>query len=258
MNARKDDAASLSGAYVLGALDEAEKARFEAHLAESEESRHELTELADTAVLLGMAVEPETPPASLKASIMAQLDSTPQLPRITEQQQLPDVAEFSGPAAAKAQQRWFTRPANMLIAAAAAVVLVVGGGAVASSLLTNTEQQQAADQLAAINAADDSQRAAAEVAGGGTATLVWSEELGSAALMVDDLEPLPSSKVYELWYIDDNGARPAGTFSVGDSGSTWRVLDGQMAKGDSVGVTIEPAGGSPEPTTNPIVAITSA
>jgi len=257
MTPRKDDAASLSGAYVLNALDQAEKARFESHLEESEESRHELTELTDTAVLLGMAVDPETPPPSLKASIMAQLDSTPQLPRLTETK-LPDVAEFSGPAAAKAQQRWFTRPANMLIAAAAAVLLVVGAGAVGSSLLSNTEQQQAADQLAAINAADDSQRAAAEVVGGGTATLVWSEELASAAVMVDDFEPLPSSKVYELWYIDSDGARPAGTFSVGDSGSTWRVLDGEMAEGDTVGVTIEPAGGSKQPTTDPIVAITSA
>ena len=257
MTSRKDDVASLSGAYVLGALDAADTARYEAHLAESEESRQELTELADTAVLLGMAVPPVTPPPALKAAIMAQLGSTPQLPR-DDAPKRPDVTQFSGKAQAKAQQRWFTRPAGVLIAAAAAVVLVLGAGVVSTTLIQNTEQQQAADQLAAINAAADSQRAAAEVEGGGIATLVWSHELKSAALMVDGVEALPSHQVYELWFIDEQGARPAGTFTVGETGSTWRVLDGDMASGDTVGVTVEPAGGSPAPTTDPIVAIASA
>ena len=64
--------------------------------------------------------------------------------------------------------------------------------------------------------------------------------------------------MYELWYIGESGARPAGTFSVSESGATWRVLDGDMVAGDMVGVTVEPRGGSEQPTTDPIVAIESA
>ncbi|MEP6482127.1 MAG: anti-sigma factor, partial [Rhodoglobus sp.] len=85
-----------------------------------------------------------------------------------------------------------------------------------------------------------------------------STGLRSAALIVDGLAELPADKVYELWYIDGSGARGAGTFTVGSAGSTWRVLDGTMRAGDTVGVTVEPAGGSKAPTTDPIVKIASA
>lgn len=258
MTPRKHDVENLTGAYVLHALDEDEATRFETHLGESEQTRAEVTELSDTAVLLGLAVEPVTPPASLKASIMAQLDSTPQLPR-EDVAVAPVDARFTGAAQAKAQARWFSRPVTALVAAAAAVVLIVGGGVAVSSISNNMQYQQAqADQLAAINAASDSQRVISEVDGGGSATLVWSAELGSSVLMVDGFEALPADKVYELWYINSDGARPAGTFTVGESGSTWRVLDGTMGAGDAVGVTVEPVGGSESPTTVPIVSIASA
>lgn len=256
MTPRKNDAASLSGAYALDALDDVDRKRFEKHFAESEETRNELTELSDTAVLLGLAVAPVAPPAHLKANIMDALSTTSQLVPLPVVEQAPE--QFAGKAEARAQARWFTRPATALAAVAAAVALIFGGGALASSLNQNTQQQAQADKLAAINAASDSQRIVADVASGGSATLVWSAELKTSALIMDGLKPLPAGKVYELWYIDSTGARSAGFFAAGASGSTWRVLDGTMAKGDTVGVTVEPAGGSKKPTTAPVVAITSA
>lgn len=256
MTPRKDDAASLSGAYVLDALDDIDRKRFEKHLVESEETRNELTELSDTAVLLGLAVAPVDPPAHLKANIMDALMSTPQLAPLPVVEAVPE--QFAGKAETKAQARWFTRPVTALAAAAAAVALIFGGGALATSINQNTQQQAQADQLAAINSASDSRRIVADVTGGGSATLVWSSTMASSALIMDGVAPLASGKVYELWYIDSSGARPAGTFTVGTSGSTWRVLTGKMGKGDTVGVTIEPAGGSTKPTTAPVVAITSA
>lgn len=255
MSPRKDDAASLSGAYALNALSPEERELFEAHLLESEATRSEVTELSDTAVVLGLAVDPVDPPASLKASILSQLDATPQLPR-------EEVAASEPPrlgrAATTAQVRWFTRPIAALTAVAAGLALIVGGGVVANQIGQSTFQQAQADQLAAINAADDSQRVVAAIDGGGTATLVWSTDLKSSALIVDGLAALPASSVYELWYIDAAGARPAGTFSVGDAGNTWRVLDGTMGFGDVVAVTVEPAGGSTVPSSDPIVQLASA
>lgn len=244
-----DDAANLSGLYALDALNADERAQLEAHLVGSEESRAEVTELTDTAVLLGLAVTPVAPPAALKSSIMAQLATTPQVPA---------EYSFGGAAEARARARWFTRPVVALAAAAASVALIVGGGLVSTTILTNNYLAAQADQLAAIEAADDSQRAAVELDGGGTATLVWSAELASSALIVDGLEPLTASEVYQLWYINEAGARSAGTFTVNTAGSTLRVLDGALARGDTVGVTVEPRGGSEAPTTDPVVVITSA
>lgn len=248
---------NLSGSYALNGLDAADLAEFEAHLGQSPATRDEVTELTDTAVLLGLAVEPVQPSAGLKASIMDRLDAHPQLPVVASSAAASSSA-FESPAGRKAQARWFTRPVTALAAVAAAIALFVGGGVITTSLAQNSFAQQQADQLAAINSADDAQRASVDLADGGTATLVWSNTLLSSALIVDGLAPLPADRTYELWYINDAGARPAGTFGVVDSGSTWRVLDGTMKAGDTVGVTVEPRGGSDAPTTDPVVVIASA
>jgi anti-sigma-K factor RskA len=253
----RTDLSVLSGSFALNALDPADETAFEAHLAVSEDARDEVTELSDTAVLLGKAVAPIAPPASLKASIMAQLDATPQdsvAPSLTA---LPAAASRPGSAAARAERRWYTSPMATLAGAAAVVALIVGGNVLVGSFNPGVHQVQG-DQLAAITAAVDSHRRAAQITGGGSATLVWSNEMGRSALIVDGLPPLPADKTYELWYIDSAGERPAGTLSVADAGSTWQVLDGAMKVGDTVGVTVEPAGGSPAPTTTPIVTIASA
>lgn len=253
MTPRKDDLNNLSGAYVLNALDEAEARAFEAHLADSEDARTEATGLGDTAVLLGLAVDPVTPPASLKASIMAQIATTPQLPAVVE-----DAPPVFGAAESKARARWFAKPVNAIIGVAAAVALIIGGGVAVQAINSGVTQQQAANQLAAIQSADDAQSIKAPVASGGTATLVYAASLESAALIVDGMRTLPADKVYELWYINGDGARPAGTFTVGSDGKMWQVLDGTMKKGDTVGVTVEPHGGSQTPTTDPVLVVTTA
>lgn len=78
---QRSDLTTSSGAYVLNSLDPHEQHEFEAQLAESEELRNEVTELTDTAVLLGMAVAPVAPSPELRDSIMSRLASTPQLSR---------------------------------------------------------------------------------------------------------------------------------------------------------------------------------
>jgi anti-sigma-K factor RskA len=276
-----------SGAYVLNALSPSEAHEFQSHLAESETTRNEVTEMSDTAVLLGLAVTPVQPSAGLKANLMSQIASMPQLPRdVAPIRSLPQrsaetvapVASESAPAemttptatesapqalsatSAKTSARWFNRPIIALTSVAAAVALIIGAGAV-TSLMGNDPgiEQQQADALAAITSAEDMQRTAAEVSTGGTATLVWSEELGSSAMIVDGVAELPEGSTYELWYIDAAGtATPAGLFNVSDSDRTLAVLEGKMDVGDTVGVTVEPEGGSSAPTTAPIVAIASA
>ena len=281
------DMALNSGAFVLNALGQAEIDAFEAHLAESETTRNEVTELNDTAIILALAVDPVQPSARLKASLMSQLASTPQLPREIPAVQTvvtPAAQNFSAPGdpsdgrpsestrpvgsdsadvpaalSGKVRARWFNRPVIALTAVAAAFALMVGGGVVANVVGQASFQQQQADGLAAINAADDLQQAVSPVSTGGTATLVWSVALGKSAIIIDGLPELPNGKTYELWYMNEAGdATPAGLFDVGTSEKTWRVLDGGMDNGLIVGVTVEPSGGSDAPTSEPLVAIDAA
>ncbi len=234
-----------SGAYVLHALSDAENVRFESLLAESEETRAEVTELADTAVVLGLSVAPVDPPATLRASILAKLDATAQLD--------PAPAPFR-PVEERARRRWYVRPVTTLAAAAAVIALVFGAGVVVNAVIQAQQASATASQIDRIQAAADYQRSTVPVATGGTATLIWSASLKRSAVVMQGIDKLPGGKSYELWYIGARGAVPAGTFDAGGSMQSI-VLAGDLMSGDAVGVTVEPAGGSKAPTTKPIAVI---
>ena len=87
--------------------------------------------------------------------------------------------------------------------------------------------------------------------GGGTATVVRSPSLGKAVVITSDLPSAPAGKVYQLWLQDPDGQfTSAGLMSA--SGDQTVVLQGDAADAQAAGITIEPAGGSEQPTSNPI------
>lgn len=256
------DVGTNSGAYVLHALSETENAQFESLLAESEETRTEVTELADTAVELGLSVAPIDPPASLRASILDQVAVTPQLAPLAGPVALRDVEEDeparrAGGAEERARRRWYSRPMMTLAAAAAAAALLFVGGVGVNAVIEAQHASATASQITRIQAAADYQRSTVPVSTGGTATLIWSETMKRAAIIVQGVDRLPGGKTYELWYIDAKGATPAGTFDA-DGSMQSVMLAGDMKAGDTVGVTIEPAGGSKTPTTKPVAVVATA
>ena len=145
-----------------------------------------------------------------------------------------------------------------IVSAAAAVALFFGGVALGSNGATHDLPVAGQTQeLVTIAAAADAQRAVVPLTDGGSATLMWSGELGQSALFVDGLPKLTESQSYQLWYIGASGPVSAGLLEQDASGPSWRVLDGQMSAGDLVGVTVEPAGGSKQPTSDPVITIQS-
>lgn len=250
----------LAAASALDALDADERAAFERALAESPELRDEVGAYAESAAHLAEQVEPAEPPPSLRDRLMAQVEATPQVAPDAATVAAPSAvapepaatAAPPGPAESAARRRWFQRPGAIIAAAAAAVVLVAG--VVVGVGWPGPNGWGAQRERAAIAAAPDAQSQTLEAEGGGEITLVSSAEQGRSVVIAEGLPELGDDQTYELWYIDDSGAAPAGTFDVsGDE--TWRVLEGSFTPGVVVGVTVEPAGGSPQPTTEPIVAI---
>jgi len=251
-----------SGAYVLHALSDAENVQFESLLADSEETRAEVTELADTAVELGLSVTPVDPPAALRASILDKVASTPQLAPLTPADAAAPREEHEierpvGPAEERARRRWFSRPITTLAAAAAAVALIFGGGVAVNAVIQGQQASATASQINQIQAAADYRRSTVQVTSGGTATLIWSASLKRSAIVMQGIDKLPNGKTYQLWYIDAKGAIPAGTFNA-DWSMQSVVLAGELKRGDTVGVTVEPAGGSKAPTTKPIAVVETA
>ncbi|GAA2247130.1 anti-sigma factor [Herbiconiux moechotypicola] len=281
MTDRRDDELdprSLTGAYALDAVTAEEAVAVERALDADPELAAETDGMREAAGLLGAAAAPVQPSARLRSDLLAQIARTPQDARPVEdarpvaQDAQPASGEVpipaaepargaeAGPAERRAQRRWARGPWLVLGAAAAAAALFVGGGFLGAAVTGSAAPvvEASADSLAAIMSAPDSAVERATVDAGGAVTVVWSQQLGMSAVLADGLAPLPDGKVYEAWYIDADGAAPAGTFSASAAGTSWHVLDGAMASGDAIGVTVEPAGGSESPTTDPLFVVSPA
>jgi hypothetical protein len=73
---------------------------------------------------------------------------------------------------------------------------------------------------------------------------------GRAALVLDDVPPPGRGRSYQLWAI--TGEKPTSMTVVGGEDRIVRLFD-WSGRADSFAVTIEPAGGSPVPTSDPVL-----
>ena len=88
-------------------------------------------------------------------------------------------------------------------------------------------------------------------------TAVYSRSDGEAVITTSGMPAASSGKIYQLWVISAGGARSAGLMSGGTSGATSPVLADDVKSGDSLAITVEPAGGSSRPTTAPVALLTA-
>ncbi|MEZ7131934.1 anti-sigma factor domain-containing protein [Nonomuraea sp. AD125B] len=108
-------------------------------------------------------------------------------------------------------------------------------------------------QVAVLLAASDARTVRRPVASGGTATVVVSRSAGRLLFTSSGLPPLPESRGYELWLMGPGGPRPAGLLGRAEGGVTAPVLLTPLRGDERVALTVEPARGSPRPTTDPIL-----
>lgn len=235
---------ALSGAYAVDALDDIERARFEAHLAECQDCRNEVAELQETASVLGLAATSE-PPASLRAAVLDGIEEIRPLP--------PRVAQSFG--ASRRRRAWSATTRGLLAAASIAAVLVLAGVAFLRPFDSTGERGPSASDR--VLAAADAVRVQQDFPSGASATVVLSRSEGRAVILTDAMDPAPEGKVYELWLQTPSGDMvPAGLMP--DRSDAVMVLDGDASQATAVGITVEPDGGSPQPTSDPIALFSLA
>jgi anti-sigma-K factor RskA len=232
----------LTGAYALDALENTERDRFEHHLQRCQPCSHEVRGLHETATQLALAVA-QPPPPELRERVLATAARTRQHPPVMDQRPVPQP-----------RSGWVPRLAG--IAAAVAVAVAVTLGITQSATQGRLDRVRAQEQaIEAVLNAPDARIVSHRASVGGTATAVFSEARHKMIFTTSGLPPLPGNKVYELWLMAPGSIRPAGLLPAPSGGHTAPVLAAGLAAGDQAGVTVEPAGGSPQPTTTPIVAI---
>jgi anti-sigma-K factor RskA len=224
----------LTAGYALDALDHDERSAYEAHLTHCEQCQQELASFWTTTEALAVAASGPVPSPALRERILADIRAEP----------LQNVVTFE-------PRRRRVAPLLGAVAAVAAVV-ALGIGLWASNVSSELDDARAAlerERAAAVVVANpDSRTIALE---SGTGRLVVDPE-GAAALVLHGLGPAPKGKTYETWIIEGSKPRPAGLFP-GQDGIDVVGVEGPVAPGTVIAVTVEPAGGVRAPTTSPIV-----
>jgi anti-sigma factor RsiW len=245
MRLRRPEPHPLTGAYALDALTGPELDRFERHLGGCPACDHEVRGFRETGARLALAVA-AAPPARLRPRVRAAVAVTRQDPPL-----VPRPGRLARPGLRARVPRLATALAAAAIAAAVAL------GIVQSATQHQLDQARAHIQsAAAVLAAPDARLTVQATTAGGTATVVSAQSRHALIISTAGLPALAGGRVYEGWFMAPGRVHPAGLLPQPAGGRTGPLLADGLTAADRIGVTVEPAGGTRQPTTTPILVMT--
>lgn len=222
-------------AYALGALDVGDIAALESHLKTCASCRTELAEYRAVGESLLTAIPPKQPSAALRKRLQNRLPGTQRSSRL--------------------QIRWSF--GQFAMGAAVIALLVVNLFSFAQ--LRRLQVQQAS----LVNQVENAQIALAVLSSPNiqllpisgeniSGTLLLDKDRNKAVLIAEDFPVLAENQIYQIWLIQPDEQRvSAGLFRprIGQSYTTQDISSEQdISSFIGIGVTIEPAAGSDQPT----------
>lgn len=145
--------------------------------------------------------------------------------------------------AAPSRSRW--RTAGFAGAAAAAAAIGFGAGFVLRSAPPSPADR--------VFTASDVRTASDAIPAGGTATVVYSRDRDAAVLILDNVNPPAAGTVYQMWLIENQKRRSAGT--MGRQAVSSSTVIGDLGRATTLAFTAEPGNGSAQPTGQIFVAL---
>ena len=246
MSVQSHDLHLLTGVYAVDALTGGELDEFEKHLEQCPTCAEEVRELRETAARLGLATA-IAPPPSMREQVLDATSRVRQLPPSGVR-----VITADGSRRRRRLIRRLPRPIAVTAMAAAIVALAV------LQVGTRHQLQQAQTKnqtIASVLAASDARIELGSSTVGGTVTAVVSPHDREAVITAAGMPTPSGARVYQLWVISPAGYRSLGLLPGSSAGAIAPVLADDVQPGDQLAVTIEPAGGTRQPTTIPIVEI---
>ncbi|WP_371673378.1 anti-sigma factor [Streptomyces sp. NBC_00289] len=242
------DLHTLSGAYALHALADDERTAFERHLDGCPTCAEEVAGFTATAARLGLAAA-EPPRTAVRDDVLRRI--------VAVRQDSPRVRST----VRRGRGTGHARPLSRCALAACLAAAAVFGGTAAWQYERAEEArdlagraQRNADDLAAVLAAPDARTRTARLPGGARGTVVVSASRDAAVFVSSGMAEPPRGKVYQLWFDDRGTMRSAGLMDPHLAGQTV-LLGGPVDKATGMGITVEPAGGSGEPTSTPLAVM---
>ncbi|MFD5426797.1 anti-sigma factor domain-containing protein [Streptomyces sp. NPDC127084] len=238
---------TLTGAYALDALPHDERDVLEAHLTRCAPCRDEVDGFSATAGRLAAAVNTPAPRA-MRDSVMRGIESV---------RQMPPRVPVPNPRVTSIFAR-MRRTGPLLIAASLVTTVTLAGVAAWQHRQSTKSQRQAQqatrqlDDLSSVMSASDARTVQGRTTNGATTSVIASRRLGKAVFVGTGLPRPETGKTYQLWYAEQGTMHPAGL--VEHDGAV--AIDGNLTHATAIGLTIEPDGGSPQPTTTPLMLLT--
>jgi hypothetical protein len=264
----RDDLHVLTGSYALDAVSPDEREEFERHLQTCPTCDAEVRGLRETAARLAMA-RSVAPPARMEQRVLAATYQARQLPPLSgdplsaarerrrvqaERVFAPSAASWPRRVLAPGQASWPRRIAVAAAAASVAAAAVLGVAQVSTRHQLDTARASGA-AIARVVTASDAQVETALASQGGSVTVVTSAQLRESVVSATGMAALPTDRVYQVWVMGPAGA-PFSARSVGLLQDT-QLLASAVHAGDRIGITVEPAGGTRQPTTTPVAVLTT-
>ena len=143
----------------------------------------------------------------------------------------------------------------MLVAAASVLAVVSLLGIYLTEHNRYTDEQDLQEQQAAVLAANDAITTSERLGGGTRVKVIASETMDSAVVVLHEIPPLKAGTSYQMWAVGSRGAKSLGVMAGEDlTEPTTRVVKG-IKDADAVALTVEPEGGSAQPTTQPMISV---
>lgn len=277
--------------YALAALDAAELAEFEVHLATCDLCQRAVAEFSRTAAALSLLTQ-ATPPSRLRQNVLSVIQNVPQLPAVDQPDERPGTPATTGGRRSIDGQTRPTGPRRALPDSeisdeletspvdelelrrqrrrnrilrglvAAMLIVVVGLGGVIYTLVQQQRQAEVAAKPAyeeqLLRAPDARIVVTPTLQGGGRCTFIVSRKLNRALYLGTEMPDPGQGRRYQLW-------TATGTRSDLDpqldnpvpNARPWRqFFGGDVAQADFLAVSIERDGSTPDaPTPDQIVAV---
>lgn len=239
--------------YALDALTDEEREQVEAYLREHPEAREQVDELSQAASMLPESLLPIEPSKRTKDALMA---------RVAEDVQVRSSAQIQ-PSRSMNRFESFIRTFTLAGAVLALVWIAILNfqivnlrdelNTLGDALIAQSQSlQQINQQLAqvppssvvtiSLNGTDIRPQAQGE--------LIADPNSRSAVLIVGGLDLLEPGVIYQVWLIDGNGPTSAGLLAVDENGQGLLIVNSDVPINsfNALGISIEPEGGSPQPT----------
>ena len=218
----------LKEAYALGALPEDEHREMEKYLTDNPGPRTEIEELTSISKLLAFSPAEHEPPSTLRRNLMGIVEA--------EASHGQQIQEADSPSTVQRLRASIGFQRLALGAVAVALVALLSWNV----LLQTRDNGLQTYELQNLGEPKDVKAEVVEV------------NQDQFVLTAENMPQVSQGKTLQIWVIENGKPKPAGTFRP-ENGVATAPVTAPIQGAEAVAVTVEPDGGSKQPTTDPVM-----